>query len=31
MDETEALERFFELYEQYLHRDKSSAINENGN
>ena len=30
MDETEALERFFELYEEYLHRDKSLEINENG-
>ena len=28
MDETEALERFFELYEEYLNRNKSSEINE---
>ena len=28
MDETEALERFFELYEEYFNRNKSSEINE---
>lgn len=28
MDEQEALERFFELFEEYLNRDKSSEVNE---